>query len=497
MSINIAILNVPCTLSKVPHVAPALLKGSLVSAGFTVKTIDFNIKFFNELQNHIYFNDFQTYFLENVIDADKKVYLLEIIDRWVDDVLETDPEWIGISVFTYQCRVSTKHFCEIIRQKNPNIKIVLGGQGLSQGGINGINAFPIELQEKNLIDYYIKSEGEITLVDLLKGNTTRKGINTNDFEQVDDLDELSYPDYSDYDFSEYEFKWLAITGSRGCVRKCTFCDIHQHWEYRYRKGSNIFKEMKTLSERYAVNDFVFTDSLVNGNLKEFRNFLAALAEHNSQTDEKISWRGQYIVKPKSVDNPQHWDLMKRSDCKEIWIGVESGSERLRKEMQKGFTDEDLYNAIEQSAAHGISSRLLMFVGYPTESIDDFEKTLDLIKKYKHLAKTFISSISISDTVSILPGTPLYNSADKYDIILDDKYENNWLNLNYPELDLNERIRRVEVARKLIEELGYLGLVDGSHNLNEFLTTHAKIFETRLKIKKIVWMKQQNNEQSQD
>jgi radical SAM superfamily enzyme YgiQ (UPF0313 family) len=189
--------------------------------------------------------------------------------------------------------------------------------------------------------------------------------------------------------------------------------------------------------------------------------------------------------------------MKRSDCKEIWIGVESGSERLRKEMQKGFTDEDLYNAIEQSAAHGISSRLLMFVGYPTESIDDFEKTLDLIKKYKHLAKTFISSISISDTVSILPGTPLYNSADKYDIILDDKYENNWLNLNYPELDLNERIRRVEVARKLIEELGYLGLVDGSHNLNEFLTTHAKIFETRLKIKKIVWMKQQNNEQSQD
>jgi len=496
MPINIAILNVPCTLSKIPHVAPALLKGSLVYAGFSVKTIDFNIKFFIELQQHKYFNDFQNYFLENVIDPDKKIHLLEIINQWVDRVLELDPEWVGISVFTYQCRAATRDFCEIIRQKNPKIKIVLGGQGLSQGGINGINAFPIELQEKNLIDYYIKSEGEITLIDLLKGNTIKEGINSNEFKQVDDLDELPYPDYSDYNFLDYEFKFLSITGSRGCVRKCTFCDIHQHWEYRYRKGSSIFEEMRVLSDRFSINEFVFTDSLVNGNQKEFRNFLTAIAEYNGQNNQKISWRGQYIVKPKSVDNLQHWDLMKRANCKEIWIGVESGSERLRKEMNKGFSDADLYNAIEQSAAHGISLRLMMFVGYPTESVDDFEKTLNLIKKYKHLAGTYITSISISDTVSILPGTPLYNSAAENNIILDDKYENNWMNLNYPELDLKERIRRVNVAQELISELGYPGQPGELHNLKDFLNSQSEIFENRLKLKKIVWLKQQKNEQSQ-
>ena len=168
MSIDIAIINVPYTLTRAPHSAPALLKGSLVAAGFTCTTLDFNIRFVNQFSEHADFSTFERYFLENTISPNKKEIIQEAIGLWVDEILLLNPTYIGISVFTYQCRTASRIFCEIIRSKNPNIQIILGGQGISQGGINGKNAFPLKLQEEGLIDYFIKSEGEVSLIELLK-----------------------------------------------------------------------------------------------------------------------------------------------------------------------------------------------------------------------------------------------------------------------------------------------------------------------------------------
>lgn len=478
--IDIVLLNVPRVLSQIPLVAPALLKASLLEAGFSVKTIDFNIKFYNEFKNHPDFFKYENYFLEGEIDLSLKTTLLTHVEKWVDTLLSYEPKWIAISVFTYQCRIATKHFCEIIRKKNPTIKIVLGGQGISQGGINGQNIFPIELQKNNLIDHYIKSEGEISLVNLLKGNLQMPGINSNEFKQITELNILPYPNYDDYIFSEYSTPILSITGSRGCVRKCSFCDIHQHWKYVSRKGIEIFDEIKFLSNKYKIYDFIFTDSLVNGNNKEFSIFLKAVNDYNAQTDKPISWSGQYIVKPKKIDNSSHFKLMKQS-CKEIFVGVESGSEKVRKEMNKGFSQEDLYNTIEQCAEYGIGIRLLMFVGYPTETIDDFTQTLDLLNRYRHLAKTCIKQISISDTLSILPGSPLYETADTNNILLDSKFENNWLNLNNPQLDMKERIRRTKIAKQLAIDLGFSTDGQEVHNLLYSLENKIETFEKRINI----------------
>lgn len=489
MSIDIAIINVPYTLTRAPHSAPALLKGSLVAAGFTCTTLDFNIRFINQFSEHADFPTFERYFLENIISPDKKEIIQEAIGLWVDEILLLNPTYIGISVFTYQCRTASRIFCEIIRSKNPNIQIILGGQGISQGGINGKNAFPLRLQEEGLIDYFIKSEGEVSLIELLKGNKDRIGINSDTFKQVDIIDQLEYPNYDDYDFSSYESKYLIITGSRGCVRQCSFCDIHQHWDYRFRQGKSIVKEMIALSEKYKIYDFVFSDSLVNGNTKEFKVFLKELSEHNAQAKYKISWKGQYIIKPYTVDNEEHWNLMSRSNCQEIWIGVESGSEKVRREMNKAFTNDDLYHTIDNLVKYKISCKLLMFVGYPTESEKDFEDTLNLIRKYKHLAGNIVKTISLADTVSILPGTPLSDTANQNNIIVDEKYENNWLNLNYPELTLAERIRRTEIAKKLAAELGYTSQENDFHNHLDYLRDRIDIFNQRLKIKKILKLKE--------
>lgn len=482
MSLDIVILNVPYTLTKLPLAAPALLKGSVVHAGFTCKTIDYNIRFHNDLESHSDYNHFQTYFLTGDIDQDKLPVIRNIIDQWVDEVLLLNPQFVGISVFTYQSRVATKEFCASIKRKSPNTKIVLGGQGLSQGGINGTNAFPVELKNQNLIDYYIKSEGEYSLIELLQGNLTYTGIDSDKFKQIDDLDQLPYPDYSDYQFLEYEAPYLIITGSRGCVRKCTFCDIHRHWEYRYRSGKSIAEEMIAQSKKYKIYDFMISDSLVNGNTKEFTAFLKTLSEYNQNAENKISWKGQYIIKSAKVDTEEHWALVKKSNCKLLWVGVESGSERVRTEMDKKFANSDLYHAIDQMIKHDVHCLLLLIVGYPTETLEDFQETLNLISKYKHVAGSIIEDISISDTLAILPGTPLYDKAEQLNIILDAKNENNWICTNNPTLDLTERIRRSEEAKQLVKDLGYQNY-QVAHDLLAHLKDNIEVLDKRLQVMK--------------
>jgi|LakMenEpi03Aug12_release.lakeMendotaPanAssembly.Ray.scaffolds.fasta_scaffold210817_2 radical SAM superfamily enzyme YgiQ (UPF0313 family) len=487
MSIDIVLINVPGTNGKMPLLAPAMLKASIIKNGFSCKTIDFNIRFKNEYFQHQDYANLDTFFLTEYLDPKLKPTVDCMIDTWADEILEYDPQYIGISVFTYQSRAAAEIFSRVLKQKRPNIKIILGGQGISQGGINGVSSFPLKLQQEGIIDYFIKSEGELSLIELLKNNFSYPGINSNTFQQIKNLDELPYPDYDDYDFSQYEIKYLTIIASRGCVRKCTFCDIHEHWKYNFRRGSLVVDEMISQSQKYKINEFVFADSLVNGSLKEFKIFLKKLADYNNKVDKKLTWRGQYIVRDSISEGEDHWNLMAQSGCKELWVGIEHGSERIRTHMGKKFKNSDIDYLVQQLEKHDIKAKFLMIVGYPMETQDDFQETLNLIERYKNLAGTIIKSFEISDTLSILPGTPLFNNANHWNIVIDDKFENNWICIDNPDLTLDERINRVKIASQLTIDLGYNEKTD-AHDLLGWLTDNIDKLNNRLKAKRMIKLK---------
>lgn len=481
MSIDIVILDVPCTLIKMPRAAAALLKANLTSAGFSSRTIDFNIKFFNELEKHPNFKYYEQYLLgSSEIDHNKKEELINIISKWVDSVLELDPLWVGISVFTYQCRIATTHFCEIIKQKNPNIKIVIGGQGLGQGGINGEVSFAQFLKKQKLIDHYIKSEGERSLVNLLNGKNDI-GIDSDTFKQLENLNDILPPDYSDYNFDEYDDPSLFVTGSRGCVRDCSFCDIHEHWKFKSRDGDIIAKEIIELKEKYKINSFYFTDSLVNGNFREFKKFIKYMANYNDNTQEKIKWTGQYIIRSKGSEDDEYYKILGKSGAHSLQVGIEAGSDKVRYHMNKKFTNDDFYYTLDQFKKNKITCVVLMIVGYVTETEEDFNQTLDLIKKCGEEYHETINYISFSETLSILPGTPLYNDAKKIGLVIDEKYENNWINYNNPTLTIQERIKRVVESRKLADKYNLANQGPG-HNLLDYLNDNVELFEKRIKIK---------------
>ena len=134
--IDIVIISVPGVMRRSPQAAPALLKGSVEAAGFTCKTIDFNMKFYEEVKESA---ALETFFSTG-LNAEEQDRASELVESWAKDILKLNPKFVGISVFTYQNRIATKLFCQHIR-KLSNVKIILGGQGLSDGGILGVSGF--------------------------------------------------------------------------------------------------------------------------------------------------------------------------------------------------------------------------------------------------------------------------------------------------------------------------------------------------------------------
>ena len=476
--LDIVIISVPGVMSKFPQAAPALLKASVEVAGFTCKTVDFAIKFYQEVNES---NSIEIFF-QTGLNTEEHDNASKLVENWTKEILKLNPKFIGISVFTYQNRVATKLFCQHIR-KLSTVKIILGGQGLSDGGILGVSGFGKKMYDENLADFWIRSEGEISLVELLKGNTNYAGINSNTFEQIDDLDSIPFPNYDDYDLDLYTSRALPITGSRGCVRSCSFCDIHDHWKYRYRSGQNMANEMLHLYKKYNVNEFNFSDSLINGSLKEFRKFIKIVADFNKTLSNPLKWSSQFIVRDKGQVNEEYWQHIAESGGQRLAIGVETGSESVRMHMNKKFNNADLDYTMSMLEKYNITCSFLMIVGYPTETDKDFQETLDMFARYKHLTH-IITNINIGSTLGILPGTPLYNNAEEYNIELD-KYENNWIAWDNKELSLEKRIQRRSTLKNHVLNLGYTIPTDSTEHMLQILDANKEMFSNRLKIKKMI------------
>jgi radical SAM superfamily enzyme YgiQ (UPF0313 family) len=482
--LDIVIVNVPGTLVRLPFAAPALLKSSIESAEMTCKTVDFNIRFYHSVDEDK-IQDLENFFSTGV-NVECTTQAEQLVENWADELVKLNPRYVGISVFTYQNRTATEILCRYLKQKS-SIKIILGGQGLTDGGILGPQGFAKKLIEQGLAEYYIKSEGEHSLVELLKGNLQYPGINNDNFEQIRELDTLPVPDYSDYELDLYSRSILPITSSRGCVRACSFCDIHDHWKYEYRSGELVAREMIELSKKYNIDDFFFTDSLVNGSLKEFNEFCRVMADYNRSQTQKITWGGQYIVRSENTLTEKYWDNLSQSGARRLAIGVETGSDRVRLHMNKKFTNVDLDYTMLMLDKYSITCIFLIIIGYPTETEQDFQDTLIMLGRYQHLANRIIVDVNFGSTLGILPGTPLYNKAKEYNIDID-TYENNWTAYDNPTLTINERITRLKQAKDYALDLGYAANDDSEGILN-ILERQIPTFEKRNKIKKMIKLKE--------
>lgn len=391
-NLDILICIVPKINPDAPTVGPAILKAHLINEGFSCEVVDLNIKLYNALKSidkHDYYyfkNDrFFSSLHHDVVDGKfefsnefKEFYkeTMHVFTGWVELFKLKNPKWIGLSILSeYSQTVAIMLSC-LIRKHLPNTKIVWGGAQVEYG----IDKF----KDIGLMDHYICGDGEMAIVELLKGNVTAPGIDTVVPTQVLDLSKIQIPNYDDIDWSEYHMLGydspVYITGSRGCVKKCTFCNVDKIWpEYRFKSGKQVAAEIIAIRQKYNRRYFKFTDSLINGSMKAFRELLHELKEYR-KTDPDFSWSSQWIVRSMAQSPEADYQLMAESGCHELDIGIESFTQHIRYHMGKKFTDEDMWWCFKMLQKYKIRHTLLMITGYPTETDDDHQHTLDTINQ---------------------------------------------------------------------------------------------------------------------
>lgn len=450
--------------------APAILKSVVQAEGYTAKTKDFGLELFKLCdRNYDKFTKLQSYFLSsgNPLDQEEQ----SILDRLYDQIIryfQNNPStWIGISVFSVYTHKATLDVVERLRQAGNTSKIVLGGRGVSRTpysstfesfdlrSLEKVQNFGQVLMNRKLVDQVVIGDGEDAILRVLRDEIVDAQNNLDTFE-------YPIPDYDDYDLSSYVWNKkgvvFPITGSRGCVRDCDFCDVREQFgKYRYRQGKDIANEMIRINQQYGYNNFIFTDSLVNGGLRPLEEFCTAMADHNEQNpDNKITWSGQYICREEKYMPERLYALMARSGAEGLTIGAESGSDHVLEHMNKKTTVTALFHELEMFRKYNITSTLLTFTGHWAETDQDFlEHCRFLVRCMPYVRSGTISYIILGSVAWVLDGTPSMEEVRNGDIVQADfEKESLWYARYNPSLTLRERIWRRLVVGQICRELNY-------------------------------------------
>lgn len=301
------------------------------------------------------------------------------IDKTVEKIIKIQPDYLGISTMT---GVQTKHSAEFskkIKEKS-DIPIVWGGIHPS--------LLPRQCLEESYIDFVIAGEGEETILeftekflskeplDSVSGLGFKKGgriILNPSRPLIEDLDKWRL-DFSLLNLENFIFplgkykRVIAYKTSRGCPFRCAFCYNFEFNKGRWRPWSEaaVCEDINFLKDNYKIDAVKFYDDNFFVDRKRAISLL-----------RKINLPSHLEIRIDFIDNELAKEL-KELNIFDMLIGIESGSDRILQLIDKRFTVEKLLKGIEIIAAHGLHATYSLIVGLPTETKEEFWKTIDLM-----------------------------------------------------------------------------------------------------------------------
>ena len=429
---DILLLSVPLTVTDTAWAAGAVLKSIAVDAGYSCCTVDLNMLTLNWLKAVPCAMELKDFFWYDKIDQQYQSHLDEYINAVLTIIKQYQPTILGLSVFTDMSRASTLAITKAVRQHLPDIQIIVGGSGVTTGYLYTPNSvcFGEQMKQDNLVDHYILGDAEHSFREFLKTNLQFPGIDNEQWQQLNnnEISNLPYPDYSDYNWNLYKQRAIGITGSRGCVRKCTFCDYIATWKnYTWRLGDNIFEEILYQKQKYGISYFQFSDALINGNMKEYRRLTTLLAEYNqANPNDKIWWDSFFILRPRAQFNDDMWQLTAQSGCKMAIAGIETFNDATRFAMGKKFTNKDIDDAIASSIKFKVPLALLLFVGYVTDTQEIIDEAIEWLDNHQHVKQHFV--LLFQKSMILIPGSWVEQNQKIMNIeLLDPTNRHKWIN----------------------------------------------------------------------
>lgn len=338
--------------------------------------------------------------------------------------MQNDVLCLGLSVMTGQQIDSAVRLAKKFHRKLP---IVWGGVHPT--------ICPESVVSEEYVDYIIRGDGEEAFFNLLQEIESGKSNKNFDDEihilknlnesVIDYDDELIVPQY----FVERDGfkKAFPLETSRGCPHGCAFChnSILGH-SYRVVDTGLVIKNIEQLYKNYKIDGVIFQEDNFFLNPKRVVEILSKLKEYN------IGWKANSRISyfKKNVYNQQYMNLIVDSKCHVLQFGLESGSDRILKLINKGITVKDIVQINKFLAEYNISIRYNFIIGFPTETKFELEQTLALINKLQNDNPNVESPFV--NIYTPYPGTPLYNLAKKEGFIPPSNLEG-WSKIiwNYP------------------------------------------------------------------
>ena len=362
-----------------------------------------------------------------------KGYLVGLGLKEIVEKINPNTLAIGISViFTHEWPAVVK-LIYLIKQKFPNIHLILGGEHIS--------AMPEFSLITSSADYIVMGEGEETIIELIKAIKNREtfqkieGIGYNINNQVvinnrrnrrQSIDKISYPDWDSFNVKGYHENrfvggmysdnlTIPILATRGCPYQCTYCSAPNMWLPLWipRDPILVVDEIEYYVKKFGAGNFPFQD--LTAIIK--RDWIKAFCEELIKRELNINWQLPTGTRSEAIDSEIAF-LIKKSGMISMAYAPESGSEETRKYIKKKMKTDRLFDSIDAAAQADLNVAVFLVIGFPHDLPKHLEENKNFVER---LAKHGVTDLSVGFYMA-LPGTELFHSLyDSNKIKLDIKY----------------------------------------------------------------------------
>jgi radical SAM superfamily enzyme YgiQ (UPF0313 family) len=323
-----------------------------------------------------------------------------------DDVHSAD--LVGLSSTT-STTAAAYDFADDLRARN--IPVVIGGSHVTFMADEALAH----------ADYVARGEGGeqlmLELIEALQGSRNLHDIDGLSFmadgemvhnplrERLADLDELPFPDLQAIVGHE-KLNTMPIMTSWGCPFACNFCSVTAMFgrKFRFRSAESVVAELK---EKQPRRIFFYDDNMA-ADRKRLKRLLQMMIDEGLV----VPWSAQ--VRTDVVADPELLDLMRRSGCELVYLGLESVSQETLDGFEKSQSVEDIERAIRVLHEYDICSHGMFVLGADTDTVQTVRDTVTFAKKNR------INTLMLN-ILTPLPGTPQYRDLDAEGRIFDKRW----------------------------------------------------------------------------
>jgi len=400
----------------------------------------------------------RVYELNTLINQGKIANDDAFYEHIVDTILDPDDEMVGLMTDADSLH-HTIILSQRVKARRPDVKVCLGGPASSPMAARILNTFPT-------VDYVVRSEGEATFVELirhLQGNLPASEIHGLSWRDGDravdnaprplelDLDRIPMPDFAAFDMASGAPLYLDV--GRGCPFKCSFCATAPFWKRQYRMKSieRIVAEAVHVRDLYGRKSVNFSHDIFTCDRAWTLEFCDHLIKNPIHMDWTCSTRTDII-------DPEVLEKLAEAGCVEIYYGIETGSQEMQQQIDKGLDLDWARKIVQTTADVGIRPVTGFILGYPFETKKTLEDTITRYFQYLeaggYRAHMFILSPFPESPMYAQYGVPhIDRPAEYYDLNLSEAARQPGERLKKEHLDVfasTYRYKTPEVPASLID-----------------------------------------------